>query len=122
MRRRRREGGERCIWYPAAPQKQQNPDLIDLTEEDQDGSEDRLSPITVREQRVACARKVFGLHKDRVDRGDQAGQNVAENHRTTDVAKVLHLLHSAGDAAVRKALQRLHVNGTVARQSACKAS
>lgn len=70
---------------------------------------DRPSPVTVREQRVAKARRIFGLNKPQRDRGDQADQATAEDHRTTDVSKVLQLLMSLDDSVIRKALQRLHV-------------
>ena len=98
---------ERWVGYP--PPNQPNPDLINFAGEDQDGVEDKLSPITIREQRVARARTTFGPHKDRIDRGDQVNQTAACDHRTTDVAKVLQFLHSADDSVARKALQRLHV-------------
>ena len=42
--------------------------------------------------------------------GDQADQATAEDHRTTDVAKALQLLHGQDDAIIRNVLQRLHVN------------
>ena len=44
------------------PQNHNSLDAIDLTEEDSDGSEDKSSPVPVREQRVAKARRVFGLN------------------------------------------------------------
>ena len=83
------------------------PDLVDL--EDDEGSIDTLSPVTVREQRVARARQFLGLNKPKQDRGDQVDQAAAEDHRTTDVSKVLQLLRGSDDSVIRKALQRLHV-------------
>ena len=67
-----------------------------------------MSQLSVREQRIAKARRVLGL-KAQHDRGDQADQTAAEDHRTTDVAKVMQLLHSNEDSVLRKALQRLHI-------------
>ena len=63
------------------------PDLVDLIEdeEDHDVFNDRLSPITVRERRIAKARQVFGVNKKLEERGNQADQAAAEDHRTTDV-------------------------------------
>ena len=86
------------------------PDLIDLTEP-QDGFTDQLSPVSVREQRVAKARRVLGLKAShqQVDRGDQADAGAAEDHRTTDITKVLQALHHNDDSIVRKAIQRLHI-------------
>ena len=97
------EGGD-------TPQDTNLPDLVDITggEEDNDGFIDRRSPITVREQRIAKARRVLGL-KEQEDRGDQADQAAAEDHRTTYVTKVLQLLRSSDEATIRKTLQRLHV-------------
>ena len=57
---------------------------------------------------VSSARKVLGL-KSQQDRADQADQGAAEDHRTTDVTKVLQLLQSQDDSVLRKALQRLHI-------------
>ena len=87
-------------------------DLIDLEEgidTIKDGWADKLSPVTVREQRVARAREVLGLNKPKQDRGDQADQAAAEDHRHIDVSKVLQLLRSQDESVIRKALQRLHV-------------
>ena len=86
------------------------PDTAHLTETaDNDGFEDRLSPVIVREQRVAKARRIFGLNEPQRSRGDHADQKAADDHRTIDVAKVLQSLHHADDSAVRRAFQRLHV-------------
>ena len=84
------------------------PDLIDL-EEDNEGSDDNLSPFTVREQRVARARRFLGLHEPKHLRGDQVDRAVAEDHRTTDVSKVLQLLRSFDVSVIREVLQHLHV-------------
>ena len=92
--------------YPPQNTNQDSIDVIDIGEEE--GDTDPLSPIIVREQRIAKARTVLGLKRQR-DRGDQADHGVAEDHRTTDVAKVLQLFHSQDDSALRKALQWLHV-------------
>ena len=85
-------------------------DVVDLEteEEDIDGHEYGLSPINVRERRVARARRVLWL-KSQHSRGDQADEVAAEDHRTTDVAKGLPVLHRTDEAVTRKALQRLHV-------------
>lgn len=83
-------------------------DLIDHEEGDE-GLNDKFSPVTIREQRVARARQLLGLTELKQDRGDQVDQAVAEDHRTIDVSKVLQLLRSPGDRVIRKALQRLHV-------------
>ena len=87
------------------------PDLVDLTrdEAENDGSIGRLCPITIREQRIAKTRRVLGLNKEHEDRGDQADQAAAEDHRTTDVTTALQLLRSSEEATIRKALQRHHV-------------
>ena len=71
---------------------------------DNDGCLDGLSPVIVLEQRVAKARRILGFHKPQHSRGDRAEQAVAEDHRTTDVSKVLQLLRHQGGAAVREAL------------------
>ena len=102
------------------------PDLVDLIEgeAENDGYIDRLSPITAREQRIAKARQVFCLNRKHEDRGDQADQAAAEDHRSTDVTKALQLLRSPDEAVLRKALQRLHVKryrcGTERLQSLLK--
>ena len=84
-------------------------DVIDLEEErDNDGYDDPLSRVTVREQRVAKARRIFGLKSQR-SRGDQADQAAAEDHSTTVVNKVLQSPHHPEQSAARKALHRLHV-------------
>ena len=70
---------------------------------------DKLAPVTIREQRVARARRILGLNKSQQDRGDQTDQAAAEDHRTTDVSKVLRLLWGPDGSIIRKALQRLHV-------------
>ena len=64
--------------------------------------------VTVREQRIAKARRAFGLNKDNHPRGDQTDQAAAEDHGMTDVANALQLLSPPGEATARKALQRLH--------------
>ena len=73
-----------------------------------EGYDGQLSPISVREQRIAKARRVFGLNNPKIDRVDQADQAAAEDHRTIDVNKVLQLLHHPEEMVVRKALQRFH--------------
>ena len=89
-------------------------------EEDNDGFDVKLSPVTVREQREARARKLLGLN-NKADRGDRADQAAAEDHRTTDVAKVFQQFRSEDDSVIR------HCNvctssGTIARRSVCRAS
>ena len=69
----------------------------------------RLSPITVREQRVGRAHNISGLSKEQRSRGDQSDRAAAEDQRTTGVPTVLQLLRNCDDSAIRKALQRLHV-------------
>ena len=102
---------ERCEGTP--PTSTDLSDLIDLEEEEidttEDGWQDQSSPVTAREQRVARARRVFGPSKPKQDRGDQADQAAAEDHRTTDVSKMLNLFRSEDDPVIRKALQRLHI-------------
>lgn len=81
-------------------------DVIDI--DDEEGYIDLLSPIIVREQRIAKTRKVLGFEQQH-DRADQADQGVAEDHRILDVAKVLRLLQSEDESVSRKVLQRFHV-------------
>lgn len=68
----------------------------------------QLSPISIREQRIARAREVLGL-KQQHDRGDRADHGAARVYRATDGAKALQLLNSQDGRVLRKALQRLHV-------------
>ena len=92
------------------PIQKHTQDLVDVIDiDDEEGYADLLSPISIREQRIARARGVLGF-KQHHDRGVQADPGAAEGHRTTGVAKVLQLLHSQDDPALREALQRLHVN------------
>ena len=67
-----------------------------------------MSPIPVREQRIAQTRGILG-YKRQHDRGDQVDQGAAGDHRTTDVVNVLQLLFSNDGSALRKALHMLHV-------------
>lgn len=85
-------------------------DVIDVIDIDgEDGCTDPFSPISVWEERIAKARGAFGL-KQNHNRGDQADQGAVEDHRVTDVAKVLQLLNFEEDSVLLKAIQRLHVN------------
>ena len=102
-------------------------DLADLTkEEDNDGYLDQFSPVIICEQRTARAREVLDLDRQQQSRGDQADHIAAEDHCTTDVAKVLQLLRHRDKAIVRNALQRLHVQwyhcGTKRLQSLLRAA
>ena len=54
-------------------------------------------------------RRELGLLKPKAERGDQADQAAAENHRTIDVSKVLQLLRSEDESVIRKVQLRLHV-------------
>lgn len=83
---------------------------MDLTEEgDNDGHLGWLSPVAVRGQRVAKARRILGLNEEQHCRGDKADQRAAEDLRTTDVSNVLQILHHLDEFVVRKAFQRLLV-------------
>lgn len=86
-------------------------DSVDLTDDagDNDGFLGRSFPITVREQRVARARRVFGPRAQLQERGDQVDQAAAEDHTITDVSKALQSVRPPDDSVGRKALQRLHV-------------
>ena len=68
---------------------------MDITQdvEDNDGYNDQVSLIIVREQRVAKVRRTLGFKssKDQRNRGDQADQSVAEDHWTTGISKLLQL-------------------------------
>lgn len=90
-------------------QNSQNPDVTDVIGIDDDGGcEDLPSPITIREQRIINTRKNPDIKK-RHDRADQAGQDAAEDHRTTDVTNVLHFLQSQDENVLRKTLQKFHI-------------
>lgn len=80
-----------------------------MEEHDEDGHDDPISPVNVREQRVAKARRVLGLKSQRSS-GDQADQVATNEDRTTDVHKALQILHSREELVIGRALQRLHVN------------
>ena len=86
-------------------------DTIGLMEETQDidGLLDRLSPVTVRGQRVAKARRILCLNKGHHPRGGQADQAAAEDHIITIVSKALQLLRHPDESIAREALHRLHV-------------
>ena len=92
------------------PNRTPVPYAVDLTEdEDNDCYEDRLSPVIVREQRVAKARRIFGLNQVQHSRGDQVHQMEAKHKRTTDASNVLQLLHHADELVVGNDFLRLHV-------------
>ena len=103
------EGGEKC-GNPYVD-TEHLPDFIGLDDEvdTNDGWDGNLSPVTVREQRVARARKLFGFTMPKQDLGDQVDQAVAAHHRTMDVPKVRQLPRNEDDSVIRKALQLLHV-------------
>ena len=73
--------------------------------------DDKLSPITVCERRVARARRSLGLKpfKDQRNRGDQTDQATAGDHRTTDINNGFKLFPHPEQSVVRTALQRLRV-------------
>lgn len=105
---------EKGGYTAVTPNQIQNPspedvvDVIELENNENGGCVDPLSPINIREQRVAKARRALGLKSQR-DRGDQADQAAAEDDRTTDVNTALQLLHSQDEGVIRKVLRRLRV-------------
>ena len=58
---------------------------------DDQGTADPLAPQTVRDKRVAAARKILGLkpEKEFKDASDQSDHSAAEERRTMDTRKVL---------------------------------
>ena len=101
-------GGDRVP--PNSQNQGQEEDVMDVIDLDEAGYVDPLSPIPVREQRVAKARRALGFNAQ-VDREDQADQAAVQDHRTIDVATLMQLLHSQDDGVSREALHIFHVEG-----------
>lgn len=74
---------EERLGTPQVDIYQTSPDLVDPKHgiDIDDGWGDKLSPPTFREQRVARAREVLVFNEPKQDRGDQANQAAAEDHR-----------------------------------------
>ena len=70
-----------------------------------------LSPVVIREQHVAKARRIFGVKSgaQQYTRDDPADNDVAEHRKGRNAIKVLQQLHSQHRSAVCKAFQRLYV-------------